>query len=151
MFNHRSRSLLHRDDEENAAVAQHPESSVELVEFNPTTSSPLASTSRDHSGSTSKARTRDWKERWKGRHRKQTLPQPKGGNTRPEPIWEEGKQRASTSSYGEEEEKPEYHTPKGHGGGAGENADMKFSHSIQFNAVQEWSSHYIAYSNLKKL
>lgn len=30
-------------------------------------------------------------------------------------------------------------------------ADMKFSHSIQFNAVPDWSSHYIAYSNLKKL
>lgn len=29
--------------------------------------------------------------------------------------------------------------------------DMKFSHSIQFNAVPDWSSHYIAYSNLKKL
>ncbi|KAF7597071.1 low-affinity phosphate transporter [Aspergillus hancockii] len=28
---------------------------------------------------------------------------------------------------------------------------MKFSHSIQFNAVPEWSSYYIAYSNLKKL
>ena len=28
---------------------------------------------------------------------------------------------------------------------------MKFSHSIQFNAVPDWSSHYIAYSNLKKL
>ena len=28
---------------------------------------------------------------------------------------------------------------------------MKFSHSLQFNAVPEWSSHYIAYSNLKKL
>lgn len=33
-----------------------------------------------------------------------------------------------------------------------ENQDeMKFSHSIQFNAVPDWSSHYIAYSNLKKL
>lgn len=30
-------------------------------------------------------------------------------------------------------------------------SDMKFSHSIQFNAVPDWSSHYIAYSNLKKL
>lgn len=30
-------------------------------------------------------------------------------------------------------------------------AKMKFSHSIQFNAVPEWSSYYIAYSNLKKL
>ena len=30
-------------------------------------------------------------------------------------------------------------------------AEMKFSHSIQFNAVPDWSSHYIAYSNLKKL
>ncbi|KLJ13618.1 hypothetical protein EMPG_11454 [Blastomyces silverae] len=28
---------------------------------------------------------------------------------------------------------------------------MKFSHSIQFNAVPDWSSSYIAYSNLKKL
>ncbi|KAK6832686.1 hypothetical protein RU639_004362 [Aspergillus parasiticus] len=28
---------------------------------------------------------------------------------------------------------------------------MKFSHSIQFNAVPEWSSYYLAYSNLKKL
>ena len=31
------------------------------------------------------------------------------------------------------------------------NGNMKFSHSIQFNAVPDWSSHYIAYSNLKKL
>ena len=29
--------------------------------------------------------------------------------------------------------------------------EMKFSHSIQFNAVPDWSSHYIAYSNLKKV
>ena len=29
--------------------------------------------------------------------------------------------------------------------------EMKFSHSIQFNAVPDWSSHYIAYSKLKKL
>lgn len=28
---------------------------------------------------------------------------------------------------------------------------MKFSHSIQFNAVPDWSTYYIAYSNLKKL
>ncbi|KAF2858337.1 SPX-domain-containing protein [Piedraia hortae CBS 480.64] len=28
---------------------------------------------------------------------------------------------------------------------------MKFSHSIQFNAVPDWASHYISYSNLKKL
>ncbi|KAK7629442.1 plasma membrane phosphate transporter-like protein Pho87 [Phyllosticta citricarpa] len=32
-----------------------------------------------------------------------------------------------------------------------EDAEMKFSHSIQFNAVPDWSSNYIAYSNLKKL
>lgn len=29
--------------------------------------------------------------------------------------------------------------------------DMKFSHSLQFNAVPDWSSNYISYSNLKKL
>lgn len=28
---------------------------------------------------------------------------------------------------------------------------MKFSHSVQFNAVPDWSSNYISYSNLKKL
>lgn len=28
---------------------------------------------------------------------------------------------------------------------------MKFSHSLQFNAVPEWSDNYLAYSNLKKL
>lgn len=28
---------------------------------------------------------------------------------------------------------------------------MKFSHSLQFNSVPDWSSHYISYSNLKKL
>jgi hypothetical protein len=28
--------------------------------------------------------------------------------------------------------------------------EMKFSHSLQFNAVPDWSNHYIAYSNLKK-
>ncbi|KAI3317578.1 SPX-domain-containing protein [Xylariaceae sp. AK1471] len=32
-----------------------------------------------------------------------------------------------------------------------EQDEMKFSHSVQFNAVPDWSSHYIAYSNLKKL
>ena len=32
-----------------------------------------------------------------------------------------------------------------------EEEDMKFSHSVQFNAVPDWSSHYISYSNLKKL
>ena len=32
-----------------------------------------------------------------------------------------------------------------------EEDEMKFSHSIQFNAVPDWTSHYIAYSNLKKL
>ncbi|KAI9768603.1 MAG: low-affinity phosphate transporter [Geoglossum simile] len=30
-------------------------------------------------------------------------------------------------------------------------SEMKFSHSLQFNAVPDWSSYYIAYSNLKKL
>jgi len=32
-----------------------------------------------------------------------------------------------------------------------EEEEMKFSHSIQFNAVPDWSGNYIAYSNLKKL
>ncbi|KAL1835920.1 hypothetical protein VTJ49DRAFT_5888 [Mycothermus thermophilus] len=32
-----------------------------------------------------------------------------------------------------------------------EQDEMKFSHSLQFNAVPDWSNHYIAYSALKKL
>jgi hypothetical protein len=32
-----------------------------------------------------------------------------------------------------------------------EKDEMKFSHSLQFNSVPDWSGHYIAYSNLKKL
>lgn len=32
-----------------------------------------------------------------------------------------------------------------------EKEEMKFSHSIQFNSVPDWSGHYISYSNLKKL
>ncbi|RJE25138.1 phosphate transporter [Aspergillus sclerotialis] len=32
-----------------------------------------------------------------------------------------------------------------------EEPKMKFSHSLQFNAVPDWSAYYIAYSNLKKL
>lgn len=34
---------------------------------------------------------------------------------------------------------------------AGKEPKMKFSHSLQFNAVPDWSAYYIAYSNLKKL
>lgn len=30
-------------------------------------------------------------------------------------------------------------------------AKMKFSHSLQFNSVPDWSAYYIGYSNLKKL
>jgi hypothetical protein len=37
------------------------------------------------------------------------------------------------------------------GRASAEDLIMKFSRSIQFNAVPDWSSHYIAYSNLKKL
>ena len=33
----------------------------------------------------------------------------------------------------------------------GKEPKMKFSHSLQFNAVPDWSAYYIAYSNLKKL
>ena len=32
-----------------------------------------------------------------------------------------------------------------------EREEMKFSHSVQFNAVPDWSDNYISYSNLKKL
>lgn len=43
------------------------------------------------------------------------------------------------------------HTGTDTGTGTATPAKMKFSHSVQFNAVPDWSSNYIAYSNLKKL
>lgn len=130
-------------------MAQHPESSVELVEFDPTTSAPFATQPRDHAGPSSET---TWKARWKGRNKKGTLQQYRSRRVRFER--EEGKRQPRRV----EEEKlsgedSQHHRPasEGHGGEDKETADMKFSHSIQFNAVQEWSSHYIAYSNLKKL
>lgn len=40
---------------------------------------------------------------------------------------------------------------EGHNNKDNRQGKMKFAHSIQFNAVPEWSAHYIAYSNLKKM
>ncbi|CRG90298.1 putative transporter C3B8,04c [Talaromyces islandicus] len=42
-------------------------------------------------------------------------------------------------------------TKESHIDGSDDPANMKFSHSIQFNAVPDWSAYYIAYDNLKKL
>ena len=52
-----------------------------------------------------------------------------------------------------QQEKDKKHKEKLERAFVGANADeeMKFSHSIQFNAVPDWSNQYIAYSNLKKL
>ncbi|KAI9791855.1 MAG: low-affinity phosphate transporter [Peltula sp. TS41687] len=55
--------------------------------------------------------------------------------------WEDKRQGISS-----EEETPIEQLPA-----VREKAEMKFSHSIQFNAVPDWSNYYIAYSNLKKL
>ena len=55
-------------------------------------------------------------------------------------FWVEAlRRRAHFAGLGEVDTEPE------------KTAKMKFSHSIQFNAVPDWSSNYIAYSNLKKL
>ncbi|PGH16962.1 hypothetical protein AJ79_01346 [Helicocarpus griseus UAMH5409] len=69
--------------------------------------------------------------------------------------WEDQEDQAEDRYYQEEEEdfardwrkakRLRWETPHT------EDDVMKFSHSIQFNAVPDWSSHYIAYSNLKKL
>ncbi|KAJ6190762.1 Sodium/sulfate symporter [Penicillium mononematosum] len=61
--------------------------------------------------------------------------QPQGSRLR---FWAEAlRRRAHNASHGNVDPDPK--------------AKMKFSHSIQFNAVPDWSSNYIAYSNLKKL
>lgn len=69
-------------------------------------------------------------------------------------FWTEALRRRAQAS---ESRKVDSHTDtdtgteSGSGSGSGSIAKMKFSHSVQFNAVPDWSSNYIAYSNLKKL
>lgn len=67
-------------------------------------------------------------------------------------FWTEALRRRAQAS---ESRKVESHTDTDtgteSGSGSGSIAKMKFSHSVQFNAVPDWSSNYIAYSNLKKL
>ena len=48
----------------------------------------------------------------------------------------------------EQKKQQQQQQPGGHAKGE---VKMKFSHSLQFNAVPDWSAYYIAYSNLKKL
>ncbi|KAL9093419.1 MAG: hypothetical protein Q9159_000273 [Coniocarpon cinnabarinum] len=51
-----------------------------------------------------------------------------------------------------DDEKHKKHRAKLEKAFAGADADdMKFSHSLQFNAVADWTNQYLAYSNLKKL
>jgi phosphate transporter len=67
-------------------------------------------------------------------------------------FWTEALRRRAQAS---ESRKVDSHTDTDtgteSGSGSGSIAKMKFSHSVQFNAVPDWSSNYIAYSNLKKL
>ncbi|KAI4118182.1 MAG: hypothetical protein LQ338_007447 [Usnochroma carphineum] len=79
----------------------------------------------------------------------QVLFKPSGSSIRLEElpqVSEEGKTAQSNSQYCCVQPEPgrKLHKPS-------EAGEMKFSHSIQFNAVPDWSSHYINYSNLKKL
>ena len=62
-------------------------------------------------------------------------------------IWEDRKAKACATSLEEKGKQKAEHQLQA----PFPNDNMKFSHSIQFNAVPDWSSHYIAYSNLKKL
>lgn len=140
MYSHRSKSYRSYDDndDDDAVVAQNPESSVELVEFDPITSAPTVTHhSQDQPGSSSERKSTHWKARWKGRNKAETLQQQRNNK-------EEIRGGEDHSGQG-------HPAPEGYGEGEEEIADMKFSHSIQFNAVQEWSNYYIAYSNLKKL
>ena len=62
-------------------------------------------------------------------------------------IWKDKKAKACANSLEEKGKQKAEHQLQA----PCPNDNMKFSHSIQFNAVPDWSSHYIAYSNLKKL
>ena len=62
-------------------------------------------------------------------------------------IWKDRKAKACATSLEEKGKQKAEHQLQARF----PNDNMKFSHSIQFNAVPDWSSHYIAYSNLKKL
>ena len=82
---------------------------------------------------------------------------PAAGTTHKKPREKKNKPSGVLGAYEgllrEEKEKKKKQTlERVFGGGDGASEDvMKFSHSIQFNAVPDWSSQYIAYSNLKKL
>lgn len=154
--------------------------SIELVDFDGHSSSAYAAGPSRRGGSSSRPRAGGlrWLSAWwgdgkKARNRKgasfgwESHQRQRGGRGRPEtPI------RTLDGSDGDENEnedieKAELDKGKAHGrfyfqrrtgsqrGALGRLATddevMKFSHSIQFNAVPDWSNSYIAYSNLKKL
>jgi phosphate transporter len=67
-------------------------------------------------------------------------------------FWTEALRRRAQASESRKVDSPtDTDTGTESGSGSGSVAKMKFSHSVQFNAVPDWSSNYIAYSNLKKL
>ncbi|OQE14370.1 hypothetical protein PENSTE_c036G03299 [Penicillium steckii] len=134
-----------------AASLRHE--SFELADFNSTTRQLAAEASRSSSAREQRSRgasrpfepaansqslagvryskTQDWEEA-----ASQHLPGPRSRLR----FWVEAlRRRAHLAGLGQVDTEPE------------KTAKMKFSHSIQFNAVPDWSSNYIAYSNLKKL
>ena len=154
--------------------------SIELVAFDGRSTSASAARSALHGSSSShpKQGGRRWLSAWwgngkKGRNQKRTYfekedlrQQQREGSTTTVPTLD--------GSDGDEKKKQGEHTenaqldkrksrrgfyfqqreesqPGALGRLARDDEVMKFSHSIQFNAVPDWSDHYIAYSNLKKL
>ncbi|KAN0071483.1 SPX domain containing protein [Elaphomyces granulatus] len=122
--------------------------SIELVDFHSVAASPAKT--RGQIGSGHIAFGEDHRETFTNRRGEQTA---RGQDNREE-SWEKNQFEVSShrrpdKGYRLWAEALKLRCRAAQSGGGG--ADMKFSHSIQFNAVPDWSAFYIAYDNLKKL
>ncbi|KAL1854637.1 low-affinity phosphate transporter [Paecilomyces lecythidis] len=133
-----------------AAVAPSPTQSIELVDFDPAARTHIGErrqlvTVRDSDTAQRLGRGVGYKDRGseteKGRghsgrkdHGEKYTDDFRPPGLERKQYWEEAVRRRVETARGERKE-----------------AKMKFSHSLQFNSVPDWSAYYIGYSNLKKL
>ncbi|PGH19862.1 hypothetical protein AJ80_03779 [Polytolypa hystricis UAMH7299] len=118
--------------------------SIELVELDPNASSPTSTyphnSSNNHAKSNRAAKaSRPWNKEKLQRGEEEGL----------NDTWQDDDEKSGSNSNNRGFRRQRYIGPQDRL--ATDDDVMKFSHSIQFNAVPDWSSHYMAYSNLKKL
>jgi phosphate transporter len=138
-------SAFGKDD---ATVAPSTKQSIELTDFHSATASPTQARGQIRSGHIAFGGDHTFTDRRSGRT-------PRDQNNQEE-AWEESRfegspHRRPDKRYGLWTEALKSRRRASRSGDRGVGADMKFSHSIQFNAVPDWNAYYIAYDNLKKL